>query len=155
MHRNMPVLGLHSLKPELTFTAQSAMFPLRLRGHGNFILSYQTMAFEHLASRAKNIVTEVAELFKCAEQHKATVEVLMIYLLVGGRSFADSSPDFPVVSPSSLRDLSQLTGLHRETLRRRMADAEELGLVQRVSGGYVVADVERWTRAVRIFRREA
>jgi hypothetical protein len=35
-----------------------------------------------------------------------------------------------------------------------MADAEELGLVQRISGGYVVADIERWTRAVRIFRRE-
>jgi hypothetical protein len=35
-----------------------------------------------------------------------------------------------------------------------MADAEELGLVQRISGGYFVADVERWTRAARVFRRE-
>lgn len=117
-------------------------------------MSYQSITFKHLPTRAQNVVAEVSELFKCAEQHKSTVEVLMIYLLVGGRCFADSTPDFPVVSPSSLRELSHLTGLHRETLRRRMADAEELGLVQRISGGYVVADVERWTRAVRIFRRE-
>jgi hypothetical protein len=117
-------------------------------------LSFQSIAFEHLPTRAKSVVAEVSELFKCAEQHKATVEVLMIYLLVGGRCFAESTPEFPVVSPSSLRDLSHLTGLHRETLRRRMADAEELGLVQRISGGYVVADVERWTRAARVFRRE-
>lgn len=117
-------------------------------------MSYQSISLEHLPTRARSVVAEVAELFKCAEQHKSTVEVLMIYLLVGGRSFAESTPEFPVISPSSLRDLSHLTGLHRETLRRRMADAEELGLVQRISGGYVVADVERWTRAVRIFRRE-
>ena len=72
----------------------------------------------------------------------------------GGKCFADSTPDFPVVNPSSLRELSHLTGLHRETLRRRMADAEDLGLIQRISGGYVVSDVERWLRAVRVFRQE-
>ena len=118
-------------------------------------MSYQSIAFDHLPSHAKSVVNDVSQLFQCADQHKASIEILLIYLLVGGRSFADSPPEFPGVSPSSLRELSILTGLHRETLRRRMADAETLGLVQRISGGYVVADVERWMRAVRIFRREA
>lgn len=118
-------------------------------------MSYQSIAFDRLPSNACSIISDVTSLFKCADQHKATIEILMLYLLVGGKCFADSSPEFPVVSPSSLRELSQMTGLHRETLRRRMADAEQLGLVQRISGGYVVSDVERWLRAVRVFRQEA
>lgn len=117
-------------------------------------MSYLSLAYERLPTDARGVVTDVTSLFKCADDHKATIEILLLYLLVGGKCFADSTPDFPVVSPSSLRELSNLTGLHRETLRRRMADAEELGLVQRISGGYVVSDVERWVRAVRVFRQE-
>ena len=125
-----------------------------LANFGIQALSYQSIVFDHLPNHAKSVVNDVSELFQCADQHKASIEILLIYLLVGGRCFADSTPEFPVVSPSSLRELSALTGLHRETLRRRMSEAEGLGLVQRISGGYVVADVERWMRAVRIFRRE-
>lgn len=118
-------------------------------------MSYQSIAYQTLPADSREVVADVTELFKFAEQHKATIEVLLLYLLVGGKCFADSSPEFPVVNPSSLRDLSGLTGLHRETLRRRMADAESLGLVQRISGGYVVSDVERWLRAVRLFRQQS
>lgn len=118
-------------------------------------MSFLNVAYERLPTDAREVIADVTSLFKCADQHKATIEILLLYLLVGGKCFADSTPDFPVVSPSSLRELSQMTGLHRETLRRRMADAEELGLVQRISGGYVVSDVERWLRAVRVFRQES
>lgn len=121
---------------------------------GSWLVSFQSIAYTRLPDDARNVVMDLTALFKCADQHKASIEVLMLYLLVGGKCFAESSPEFPVVSPSSLRELSALTGLHRETLRRRMADAEELGLVQRITGGYVVSDVERWLRAVRVFRQE-
>ena len=118
-------------------------------------MSYQNIAYERLPTDARSVLDDIAALFKCADNHKATIEILMLYLLVGGKCFADSTADFPVVSPSSLRELSSLTGLHRETLRRRMADAEDLGLVQRISGGYVVSDVERWLKAVRVFRQQS
>lgn len=116
-------------------------------------MSFQSVGYQRLPDDAQSIVSDVTELFKCADEHKATIEILLLYLLVGGKCFADASPEFPVVNPSNLRELSALTGLHRETLRRRMADAESIGLVQRISGGYVVSDVERWLKAVRVFRQ--
>lgn len=117
-------------------------------------MSYQNIGYERLPTDAKAVIEDVTALFKCADHNKATIEVLLLYLLVGGKCFVDSTPEFPIVSPSSLRELSHMTGLHRETLRRRMTDAETLGLVQRISGGYVVSDVERWLRAVRVFRQQ-
>ena len=144
------------MKPELTPRTHRAFIDAGVVAEKREeILSYQSIAYQTLPADAREVVADVPELFKFAEQHKATIEVLLLYLLVGGKCFADSSPEFPVVSPSSLRELSSLTGLHRETLRRRMADAEGLGLVQRISGGYVVSDVERWLRAVRLFRQQS
>ena len=118
------------------------------------ILSFQHIAYDRLQTDAKAVMDEVSALFRCADHNKTTIEILLLYLLVGGKSFAESTPNFPVVSPLSLRELSQITGLHRETLRRRMSDAEGLGLVQRISGGYVVADLKRWLQAVRVFRQQ-
>ncbi len=58
------------------------------------------------------------------------------------------------LNPLRLRDLAQITGIPRETVRRKLSDLEKLHLVMRVGPGWQVS-VERLNPDLREFTRES
>ena len=60
-------------------------------------------------------------------------------------------PSFSGIRPASIKHITSIAVIARETARRRLCSLEKRGYVEKFDGGYVVSDWQTWSTMIGLF----